>query len=241
MRNLAAKELKIRFIEILNDLGEFSYEDGNPFFVKIGAKQYCIYLKNLSPAYFKNSPDIVRVQLPYSEHFLKIFNVEVLFIIFGYDVETDTVVTWNPRIIRERLNSKRNVSLYSRYSLHELVTLNELKSGYLSNGEKIVLFKRKNLNLFFKFHQELFEDNTSCYSKGIEIIRVEEPDQRIVECNILELMDYDLLQKLYPLLQKNQVLQAVEITSRHYSGKFKNMTFKDWYKIVDAVFKDLSG
>ncbi len=101
--------------ETLNELDEFSYDDGNPFLIKIGTKQYFVFLKNLSPAYFKNSPDVTRIQLPYSDHFSKIFKADIPFIILGYDVDTDTVVSWNPQKIKERLNAKSNVSLYSRY------------------------------------------------------------------------------------------------------------------------------
>ena len=48
MRKLIAKDLKIKFIETLNELEEFSYEDGNPFLIKIGTKQYFVFLKNFS-------------------------------------------------------------------------------------------------------------------------------------------------------------------------------------------------
>jgi hypothetical protein len=164
MRKLFAKDLKIKFIETLNELDEFSYEEGNPFLIKIGRVKYYIFLKNLSPAYFKNSPDVTRVQLPYSDHFSKIFKANIPFIIFGYDVDTDTVVTWNPLKIRERLNAKSNVSLYSRLSLQEDVKADEFKLGFLSNNEKIVLFKRANLKRFFNVSSQLFADESSIKS-----------------------------------------------------------------------------
>ena len=94
MKKLVAKDLKIKFIETLNELDEFSYEEGNPFLIKIGKTKYFVFLKNLSSAYFKN-PDITRVQLPYSDHFSKIFKADIPFIILGYDVDNDIVVSWN--------------------------------------------------------------------------------------------------------------------------------------------------
>ena len=81
MKKLVAKDLKIKFIETLNELDEFSYEEGNPFLIKIGANKYFVFLKNLSPAYFKNSPDVTRVQLPYSDHFSKIFKADISFLV----------------------------------------------------------------------------------------------------------------------------------------------------------------
>lgn len=240
MRKLIAKDLKIKFIETLNELDEFSYEDGNPFLIKIGKKQYFVFLKNLSPAYFKNSPDVTRVQLPYSNHFSKIFKADIPFIILGYDVDNDTVVSWNPKKIKERLNAKNNVSLYSRSSLQEQIKDNEFKFGYLSNGEKIVLFKRDNLTNFFNQIKDLFKER----QEKDEITSVDTVNEPIIEYSsnkLLEITDKTLLQELKPLLRKNQVLQAVEITSNYFDGKFKDMTFKDWYQLVNQLYKKMNS
>lgn len=239
MRKLIAKDLKIKFIETLNELDEFSYEDGNPFLIKIGTKQYFVFLKNLSPAYFKNSPDVTRVQLPYSDHFSKIFKADIPFIILGYDVDTDTVVSWNPKKLKERINAKSNVSLYSRYSLQVQVKENEFKFGYLTNGEKIVSFKRDNLINFFDSLKDLFNDK-QVKEKPTSIETVNEPTVEFVANKLFDITDKILLQQLKPFLRKNQVLQAVEITSNYYSGKYKNMAFKDWYKLVNDIYKKMN-
>ncbi|HAN79596.1 MAG TPA: hypothetical protein DCQ31_18460 [Bacteroidales bacterium] len=229
MRNIIAKDLKIKFIETLNELDEFSYEEGNPFLIKIGTTKYFVYLKNLSPAYFKNSPDVTRVQLPYSEHFLKIFKADIPFIILGFDVDTDTIVSWNPAKVKERLNAKSNVSLYSRSSLQENVKDDEFKFGYLSNGEKIIVFKRKNLINFFDIVFDLFKENA--VPKTIE-------DKNI--CTLTEITDKELLQIIKPLLLKNKVLQAVEETAKYYEKKYKNMTFRDWHNLVSGLYRKMN-
>jgi len=346
MRKLIAKDLKIKFIETLNELDEFSYEEGNPFLIKIGTKKYFIFLKNLSSAYFKNK-DITRVQLPYSEHFSKIFKADILFIILGYDVDNDVVVAWNPDNVKERLNAKSNVSLYSRYSLQEQVRTDEFQFGYLTNGEKFVLFKRENLIAFFDVALDLFkeiaetnaipvnsitkrkepltdkqrfvlwlqekysENSVRAYTYGVDKISkdlkeiselkknslfdIQAPailknlytkwyavkefkekdliakyqnsnsfkryidfreyeqtlNQKMTKSTpektypqsistISEITDKELLQTLKPLLEKNQVLQAVEITSKYLGKQYKNMTFKDWYKIVSELYRKLN-
>ena len=175
MRKLIAKDLKIKFIETLNELDEFSYEEGNPFLIKIGTVKYFVFLKNLSSAYFKN-PDITRVQLPYSDHFSKIFKADIPFIILGYDVDNDVVVSWNPKNVKERLNAKGNVSLYSRFSLQAQVKSDEFQFGYLTNGEKFILFKRENLTAFFNVALNLFKENTEINSIPVNLItKVKEP------------------------------------------------------------------
>lgn len=249
MRTLIAKDLKIKFIETLNELDKFSYEEGNPFLIKIGTKQYFVFLKNLSPAYFKNSPDVTRVQLPYSDHFSKIFKADIPFIILGYDVDTDTVVTWNPKKVKERLNAKSNVSLYARSSLQEQVKDNEFKFGYLSTGEKIVLFKRENLINYFDASLNLFKENSET---GIDSVSIQNspPTNKIINNqpkidhqdgnSLSKITDKELLKIIRPLLHKNQVLKAVEITSKYYGNKFKTMSFKDWYKLVNELHKKIA-
>ncbi len=229
MRKLFAKDLKIKFIETLNELDEFSYEEGNPFLIKIGTDKYFVFLKNLSPAYFKNSPDVTRVQLPYSEHFSKIFKADIPFIILGYDVDTDTVVAWNPTKVKERLNAKSNVSLYSRSSLQENVKDDEFRFGYLSNGERIIVFKRENLTNFFDVVFDLFKENA--------VPKTTEPKQL---ATLTEITDKELLQIIKPLLKKNKVLQAVEETSKYYENKHKNMTFRDWHKLVSELYRKMN-
>ena len=201
MRNILAKELKIKFIEILNGIKGFNYEDGNPFLIKIETKYFFIFLKNLSPAYFKNSPDITRVQLPYSPHFGKIFKANIPFIILGYDVDNDTVVCWNPKKVKERLNAKSNVSLYSRNSLQSKIKKNEFKAGYLSTGEKIILFKRETLPLFFDRIPTLFKDNQIEIDDIQNGSIVNETKENYVIDKLLEITDKQLLSKIKPLLK----------------------------------------
>ena len=239
MRKILAKELKIKFIETLSEVDNFSYEEGNPFLVKIGSKRYFIFLKNLSPAYFKNSPDVTRVQLPYSEHFSKIFKADIPFIILGYDIDNDVIVCWNPKKVKERLNAKGNVSLYSRESLQVNVKTNEFKAGFLSNGEKIILFKREYLIEFFDNVQMLFNE-TNNYTNTTEIIAVNEPAVDYVSDKLFEITDKELLQGIRRLLKKNRVLEAVEICTQFYKGKYKSMTFKDWFKLVNLLYQKIN-
>ncbi len=237
MRNILAKELKIKFVETLSGIDGFIYENGNPFLIKIFDKPFFIFLKNLSPAYFKNSPDVTRVQLPYSEHFDKIFKANIPFIILGYDVDNDTVVCWNPSKIKERLNARSNVSLYSRNSLQSDILTNEFKIGFLSNGEKIILFRRESLGLFFEKIPILFEDNQVKIIENEDF--VSEPNKIMVPVKLYEITDVQLLNLLNPLLEKNRVLEAVEICIKYYQDKFTKMSFKDWFNLIESHYKKI--
>ncbi|MCF6140983.1 hypothetical protein L1S34_06775 [Flavobacterium sp. K77] len=235
MRNILAKELKIKFVETLSGIDGFSYEDGNPFFIEIYDKPFFIFLKNLSPAYFKNSPDVTRVQLPFSDHFDKIFKANIPFVILGYDVDNDTVVCWNPSKIKERLNARNNVSLYSRNSLQSDIKKDEIKTGFLSNGEKIILFRRENLDLFFEKIPVLFDDNQIKIKDNEDL--VSEPAEIYFPEKLYEITDTQVLNLLNPLLEKNRVLEAVEICTKYYFDKYKSMTFKDWFNLINTLYK----
>ena len=54
------------------------------------------------------------------------------------------------------------------------------------------------------------------------------------------LNDKLLLEKLVPLLKKNKVLEAVEVCTLFYVGKYKSMTFKDWFKLINNIYNNLS-
>lgn len=237
MRTILPKELKIKFVETLNGVDGFNYEDGNPFLVKIQDKQFFVFLKNLSPAYFKN-PDVTRVQLPYSGHFSKIFEEEIPFVILGYDIDNDTVACWNPVKVKDRLNAKSNVSLYSRNSLQSDIKENEFKTGFLSNGEKIILFRRENLQLFFENLSVLFDENQLVIE--IKENEVSEPIEKLFPDKLYEITDSQVLNLINPLLEKNRVLEAVEICTKHYNNKYANMTFKDWFTLINSLYKKIS-
>lgn len=240
MSKLLAKELKLKFVEVLNRIDGFSYDEGNPFLITISNNIFFVFLKNISPAYFKNLPDITRVQLPYSEHFKKVIADNVPFTILGYDTESDVFVGWNPERIKQRLNAKGNISLYSRKSLQGNIPAGEFSFGTLSNGEKIVLFRREMLPEFFAQIQGLF--SAEDLSKDFEEYEGLEPEELPAQENkIYEIESPELLARLEPILKRNRVLEAVKLCGEHYKDSYKGMTFRDWFGLVDGVYKRMNG
>ncbi len=237
MRNILAKELKLKFVEILNQTENFSCEDGNPFLITIGNLQYFVFLKNISSAHFKKLPDITRVQLPLSSHFSKIVETEIPFVILGYDIDNDAYVCWNPYKIKERLNAKSNVSLYSRESFQSQINFNEFKEGYLSNREKIILFDRENLPLFFEKLPNLFDVSEINQPKNKP--KISAKSKPILPQKLVQIEDENLIAEIMPMLKKNRVLETVKVCSDFYGDDYKSMSFKDWYKIVNDLHQNL--
>jgi hypothetical protein len=113
--------------------------------------------------------------------------------------------------------------------LQENVKDDEFRFGYLSNGERIIVFKRENLTNFFDVVFDLFEENA--------VPKTTEPKQT---ATLTEITDKELLQIIKPLLKKNKVLQAVEETSKYYEKKHKNMTFRDWHNLVSELYRKMN-
>ena len=148
MIKVAAPDLKSLIIKTIKcqNISNLKIGDGNPFYIAIEKDEFLFFLKNISPAYFKDNIDITRVQVPNSNHFQNISN-NITFVIIGYDASNDAIVIWDPKKIKQRLNIKANISLYSRQSLQDSASYTEINIGYLSNNDKIIFSKRKNIML----------------------------------------------------------------------------------------------
>ena len=113
----------------------------------------------------------------------------------------------------------------------------EIKTGFLSNGEKIILFRRESLGLFFEKIPILFEDNQVKIIENEDF--VSEPNKIMVPVKLYEITDVQLLNLLNPLLEKNRVLEAVEICIKYYQDKFTKMSFKDWFNLIESHYKKI--
>jgi hypothetical protein len=232
MRKLPKKELKELFVLQVAKVGGTCGKD-NPFILKKGDFKCYVFLKNISPAYYKKYPDITRVQLPTSDKFKVISASDLEFVILGYDVENDVFVSWNPFKVKDRLNTKSNVSIFSRLSLQSAVDINHFKEGFLSNGEKIILFKRDRLNDFFDQLGSLFND-TRLSDKKNELTTKVVKDKKIIDVEEMKLL-------IEPLLLEHKVLQAVSLLAEKYKDNpvYKELKFKDWFGVVDAQYEKL--
>ena len=156
---ISATELKNNFIDAFKNEKTFSCGQGNPFLIKYKGKEFYVFLKNISPAYYPKYPDITRIQLPYSSHFKKIAKSNIPFVILGFDAEHGTFTGWDPSKIKSRLNNKSNVSLFSRGSFQEKLRLNDFKTHHISNGDKVILFSLDSIPIYLKSLESLFVVN----------------------------------------------------------------------------------
>jgi hypothetical protein len=58
---------------------------------------------------------------------------------------------------------------------------------------------------------------------------------------LFEIKDIKLLGEIKPLLQNNKVLEAVKVCAQYYGDKYAGMAFKDWFKLVNNLYKEISA
>lgn len=229
MTRLPKKKLKELFETIVSESGAKCGKE-NPFIFQRGIFKCHVFIKNISPAYYPNYPDNSRVQLPTSDRFEEIINSDLDFVILGYDEDNDVFAAWNPSLIKDRLNEKRNVSVYSRFSWQKTISVGEFVEQHLGNQEKVILFKKELLNEFFERYQMLFDLRerkiNEDHSIGKEVFDFDVKSVR----NIID-----------PLLKQHKVLQAVAALEDGLKNEpeYGELSFKDYFKIVNEIYTDL--
>jgi len=242
--------LKQLMIDVLKNSADFSYISGTqPFLMSFDGKEYYIYVKNLSSAYFKERPDTTRAQLPIRDEFEEIKKSPNLFIFFGYDQDNDVLVCWNFHIVKTRLNEKKSVSFYSRQFFQEEVSSGIFLRKRLKNEDEPILFKRKNLvdffnqiDTFFPLTENIndtaipFLDNAEL-SSNVELI--ENKKLFVSNGKLLKITDNELIEQLKPLIEMKRTLQAWKLAADFYKGLFPAMKLTDWKALVkDIDFDD---
>ena len=126
-----------------------------------------IYVKVLSSAHFKGSEDVWRVQLPQHDDFSEMKTAPIPFIFLGYDLENDVYATWNPHVVKQRLNEAKYVSFYSRLSgQQEAHNEDKFVRKQLNNDGEVLIFPRSKLNSYLVNFAVYFPDNTEYVAIG---------------------------------------------------------------------------
>lgn len=213
------------------------FNDENPFLFDVFDQKFYVFLKNISPAYYPKYPDIARIQLPFSKHFKVISKSKFPFIILGYNANFGTFTAWNPFEIKERLNQKSNVSLFTRDSFQESIRLNTFKECFISNGDKIILFDSRTLPMFFNNYTTLFSIKID--KRKFKYIKTKKSKSEIEvkKGDLTKIEDQIILKDLIPYQINSDIIGAVLMCSEKYAPKYPDMTIGKWTKLVTNYFQ----
>jgi len=220
--------LKNYFLESINQYFINTNKSTNPFLIKsiLSGAEYYIFLKNISPAYFKNSPDITRIQIAKNQIFEEIKNSDEICIPVGYDCENDIFVIWNPLIFILRINQKNNISIYSRLSEQKRCNGTDLKYFTLSNGESVCCVNPNYLGRFLlNIESRFITKEFSAISAKLEDI----------------ILDKKLLDQINTLLSEKQILYSIQLLIGCSEKTNRNLSINDAFKIINLQYKKLYG
>lgn len=169
MAKTTTKQLVELFLEEMKrsaTLKIYGKQDSNPCHIMFNDIEFYVYLKNLSPAYFKNE-NIWRAQLTSRDALESIKDTNALFVLLGYDAECDVYATWNPHFIKQRIGTSSSPSLYSRKNVQrEVASSNTFIRQQLSNDGEVLIFPRKKLVEFMANIESFFPDTSDYVAMG---------------------------------------------------------------------------
>ncbi len=179
-----------------------------------------------------------RAQLPKREEFDEIRESAIPFLFFGYDIDNDVFVCWEPHKIKPRLNKKSYVSFYSRLSAQKSVVEGKIKEEILTNGDKFVLFKRKDLVPFLQmidthFPELIHYGDANCSLKDETETKNVIPNGVYFQGRLIDVVEDEAVRLLIDSYPDDTPSLAIVGECMNQFGEYYNkMQFSDWGKIV---------
>lgn len=123
----------------------------NPYLFNINKKPVYIFIHNLHDSGIgRGNADESRIQVAKTPNFLFAQNSGKPVLLFGYSKKDNTFTAWNPILFLERINKRKVVSLYSRFSIQKKAIQNGIAEYKDSNNQIIISFMPEYLGLYLE-------------------------------------------------------------------------------------------
>jgi len=159
---LNTKDLRYLLIDSLKLYSDFAFfvDGNNPYHFTINKKSVHIYIRNThSSGAGRSNPDECRIQINKADSFLTAMNTKELVFFFGYSDDYGTFTAWNPFLLKKRINEKRTISVYSRFSIQEKAKEQGISVYVDSNGQNIISFRPEYLGLYLENFSEMHQSS----------------------------------------------------------------------------------
>lgn len=167
-KSLTSAELMRIFTDEMHQSASFWIigDEDNPCHIEFEGREFYVYIKNISPAYFGN-PDVSRAQMTGVDTLLKIKEGDELFILLGYDADNKVFAAWSPHVAKQRIGTAQSPSLYSRFSWQrETAERGDFTSHELKNEGSVLLFPQERIAEFLNGIESYFPDTTEYVAMG---------------------------------------------------------------------------
>ena len=151
-------DLKYLLIDNLNLYTEeaFYVQGNNPYTFSINKKTVYIYIKNVHQSgQNRTNPDECRIQVGKTPGFTDVLASGKIAYMLGYFDDCNVFTAWNPLLFRDRINAKKTVSLYSRFSVQERANENGIACYIDSNGCSAITFKPEYIGLYLENYSNM--------------------------------------------------------------------------------------
>jgi len=168
---LTHKELKYFLIDSLRLYTEDStYLGGNnPYKFDINKKIFYIFIHNVHDSGFgRRNPDECRIQVAKSKNFLSAQKSGLPVLFLGYYVENSTFTAWDPYIQTPRINQRKVVSFYSRWSVLKKSSEEGIAVYVDDGGQNVISFKVDFLGLYLENFKSMHKSDEKTLTTLIE-------------------------------------------------------------------------
>ena len=156
------KDLKYLLIDSLKQYSEdITYISGNnPYTFSINKKIVHIFIHNIHDT-GKGRPnqDECRIQVNNTPNFLAAKNSGKPVLFFGYFADENIFTAWNPFIQTERINRRKVISLYSRFTAQKKASEQGIATYVDNDSQVIISFKPEYLGLYIENFQAMHLSN----------------------------------------------------------------------------------
>lgn len=168
---LNSKDLRYLLIDNLKLYSDFSFfvEGNNPYHFTVNKKSIHFFIRNThSSGAGRGNPDECRIQINKTPAFLNALNTNELVFFFGYSDDFGTLTARNPFLLKERINQRRTISVYSRFSIQEKASKQGIAVYEDSNGQKVISFRPEYLGLYLENYSEMHQSSEELLLKLIQ-------------------------------------------------------------------------
>lgn len=131
-------------------------DGSNPYRFSINKKTFYVLIKNVHESgYGRDNPDECRIQVAKTGNFREALNTKTEVIVLGYFADEKVFTAWNPYLMRDRINQKQTISLYSRFSVQRQASISKIAAYRDNNGQSIISFLPDYLGLYLENIQHI--------------------------------------------------------------------------------------
>ena len=128
----------------------------NPYHFSINGSQYYILLRNISDSgNGRTNNDEARLQISYSNSLNEPLLSDIPILILGYYKEYNVFSSWDAVELRPRLNLRRSISVYSRFTILNKAMRDGLSIYVNDNGNKNICFSEEYIGLYVENYDRL--------------------------------------------------------------------------------------